>query len=153
MTSCYLQPSTKTPFPWVHHSRTLSCSSELEVWAVGCVASGGASAHMEDVDGGGSEACHHHTGILGSCWWVAQLFLFLGKKKEFARGDTKAHCGKRGGNDMFHKQTTSFCANRGWRHTHYESSAVGLLFACNAHCSVFCIASVHNNCLFEENSI
>ena len=47
------------------HSRTLSCSGELKVGAVGCVAGSSASAHVEDVDSGGSEARHHHTGGFG----------------------------------------------------------------------------------------
>lgn len=40
--------------------RTVSCSGKLKVGAVGCVAVSSVSSHMEDVDGGGSEACDYH---------------------------------------------------------------------------------------------
>ena len=82
----------KAQFPSAHspHSRTLSCSSELKVGAVRCVASSSASAHMEDIDSRGSEARYHHTGGFGPRWWVAQLLLLLKKQKtqkQIARDD------------------------------------------------------------------
>lgn len=92
------QTQTKQQFP-----HTLSCSSKFKVGAVSRVASSSASAHMEDIDGRGSEASYHHAGGFGPCGWVAQLLLLLEKQHQIIIDENKCQ--------FRQDRETCFCIN------------------------------------------
>lgn len=66
--------------PQLRCSGTFCRSHKLKGGAVGGVASCGAGTDMEDVDGGGFEAGHHHAGAFGACRRVPQMFLPLNNR-------------------------------------------------------------------------
>ena len=80
-----------TPPPPPPRTRTLCCGGKLKVGAVSGVTRSSASAHVEDIHSGGSEACDHHAGGSGACRGVAQLLLLLDKQQHIMRDSKQKH--------------------------------------------------------------